>query len=73
MMNSFNGQVRSVTANVAKKTATVTFELALTDEIMPVLESLGFVAGKTPVTVVVSTKQMTMDVTSTLNDQAKEG
>lgn len=72
-MNTFNGQVRSVTANVAKKTATVTFELALTEETMPVLESLGFVAGKTPVTVVVSSKQITMDITKKLNDQANEG
>lgn len=61
-MQSFRGQVRSVTANVAKKVVTVSFAFELTDESMQTAEELGFLANKMPVTVVVTPGQMTMEL-----------
>lgn len=72
MINTFNGSVKSVTANVAKKVVTVSFSFPMTDETMPVADALGFLANKMPVTVVVTQSQMTLDVTHKLNDQEKE-
>lgn len=61
MINTFKAGVKSVTENVAKKVATVTFSVAVTDETRPVLEQLGFLVNKMPVTVVVTQSQMTFD------------
>jgi len=58
----FNAQVKGVNANVAKKVVTVTFAFTMDDESMHTAEALAFYVGKMPVGVVVTPKQIEMDL-----------
>lgn len=61
-MQKFNATVKSVTANVAKKVVTVTLAFPMDDESMKVADVLAFYAGKMPVGVVVTPKQLALEV-----------
>jgi hypothetical protein len=60
-MLKFNGTVKSVTANVAKKVVTISLSFPMDDESMQVADALAFYANKMPVGVIVTPKQLTLD------------
>lgn len=66
-MKQFNGKVKTVTANVAKREITVAFVMRLDEDNLAVAESLGLYAKtEAPsVLVMVEPGQMAMDVVLT--------
>jgi hypothetical protein len=52
--------VKSVTANVAKKTISFSFTVTLDDESMQAADALAFYVGKTALKVTVDSRQMTL-------------
>jgi len=67
-MESLRAQVKSVTANVAKKTISFTMTMAMDDESLANAEALAQYVDKGPVMVVVTPWQMQFEM-----DKKKEG
>lgn len=57
-MESVHAHVKSVTANVAKKTITVSFVMAMDEESLRKAEALAFYVDKGQVMLVVTPRQM---------------
>lgn len=60
-MQKFNATIKGVTANIPKKVVTVTLTFQMDEESMKVADALAFYAGKMPVGVVVTPKQLTLE------------
>lgn len=61
-MESVHANVKSVTANVAKKTITVSFVMAMDEESLRKAEALAFYVDKGQVLLVVTPRQMSMSM-----------
>ena len=60
MLKFDDAVVKSVTANVAKKTISFSFTVTLDDESMQAADALAFYVGKTALKVTVDSRQMTL-------------
>ena len=60
MLRFDDAVVKSVTANVAKKTISFSFTVTLDDESMQAADALAFYVGKTALKVTVDSRQMTL-------------
>jgi len=61
-MEALTGHVKSVMANVAKKTITFSFVCAMDEESLRKADALAFYVDKGQVLVVVTPRQMSMNV-----------
>lgn len=63
-MQTFRANVKSVTANVAKKTISISFTMELTEESLAEAEALAFHVDRAAVKLTVEPRQMSLnDVT----------
>lgn len=71
-MMKFKAHVKSVTANVAKKTIAISFTMELTDEALASAEALAFHVDRAAVNLSVEPKQMSLTPLPTASPQIGE-